>query len=189
MPTSMTTAPGRTMSAVTNSGLPIATIRMSAERLTRGQVAGLGVADRHRRVAARALLDQQARHRLADDVRPAHDHRVARPWSRCPSGSASAARRTGVAGLSAVGSPMTSLPTFTGWKPSTSLAGSIGVEHPLAVDVLRQRELHQEAVDPGIGVEPVDDRRAARPRRSSPGRRIVSECIPASSHALPLACT
>src|SRR5215217_648324 len=31
----------------------------------------------------------------------------------------------GVAGRKAVRSPITSLPTFTGWKPSTSLAGSI----------------------------------------------------------------
>src|SRR5207247_1265694 len=33
-PTSMTTAPGFTMSPVTNSGLPIATMRMSACRVT-----------------------------------------------------------------------------------------------------------------------------------------------------------
>ena len=53
---------------VTNSALPIAAIRMSADAGDGGQVAGPRVADRHRRVAAGPLLDQQVRHRLADDV-------------------------------------------------------------------------------------------------------------------------
>ena len=64
----------------------------------------------------------------------------------------------GVAGRNAVLSPVTSLPTFTGWKPSTSFAGIDPAQHLLAVDVLGQRELDQDAVDLGIGVEPVHDR-------------------------------
>ena len=51
------------------------------------------------------------------------------------------------------------------------------VQDLLAVDVLRQRELDQDAVDRWVGVEPVDDRRAARPRTSSPaGGSSPSAC-------------
>ena len=91
----MTTAPGLIQSAVTCSGRPIAAIRMSASR---AMAAGSLVAVWQTVTVASPpapFLEQQQRHRLADDLRPAQDHgtcapRVSTPaWissSRIPSG-------------------------------------------------------------------------------------------------------
>ena len=51
----------------------------------------------------------------------------------------------GVQGTSA-GAPAASRPTLTGWKPSTSLAGSMASMTLRGVDVRGQRQLHQDAV-------------------------------------------
>ena len=72
MPTSMTVAPGRTNSGVTKPGRPIADTRMSAVARDRRQVGRVRVADGDRRVA----LQQQHRHRLADNLAAADDHRA-----------------------------------------------------------------------------------------------------------------
>ena len=67
--------------------------------------------------------------------------------------------------------PCTSLPTFTGWKPSTSLSGSMAsntrcaASRPIAV---RQRRLHQDPVVRVAGVQPLDQREQIVERR---GRR------------------
>ncbi len=70
-------------------------------------------------------LNQQVGHRLARRCWSGPRSRRWRPWSRCPSGSASAARRRASPDGRRSGRRVTSLPTFTGWKPSTSLPGSI----------------------------------------------------------------
>jgi hypothetical protein len=71
IPTSITKAPGLTISAVTNRGRPIAATRMSAFPGQRRQIAGTRVADHHRRV----LFEQQERDREADDVRATQHQR------------------------------------------------------------------------------------------------------------------
>ena len=47
-------------------------------------------------------------------------------------------------------------PTFSGWKPSTSLRGSMRWISPVASRRSGQRQLHQDAVDLRVGVEAVD---------------------------------
>ena len=47
-------------------------------------------------------------------------------------------------------------PTFSGWKASTSFSGIDRFEHAPFVDLLRQRQLHQDAVDGRVAVQPVD---------------------------------
>ena len=69
MPTSTTAAPGLTKSRVTNAGRPIAATRMSASARDPRQIDGARMADRDGRVA----VQQQQRHRLADDVAAADD--------------------------------------------------------------------------------------------------------------------
>ena len=55
---------------------------------------------------------------------------------------------SGVHGTSA-SSPIASRPALTGWKPSTSLAGSTPREHRLRVDLLGSGQLNQDPVDVG----------------------------------------
>ena len=90
VPTSMTTAPGLTMSAVTRLRLPTAATSTSAWRVIGAELARLRVRDRDGGVGG----EQQHRHRLADHVRAAEHDRVAagRPGSR--STPASSSRRT-----------------------------------------------------------------------------------------------
>ena len=154
IPTSMTAAPGLIQSARTCSGRPTAAIRMSASRaIDRGVLRG-GVADGDGRVAAGPFLHQQERHRLADDVRPPqHD-------------------RSGPLGLDpAVLEQLLHAQRGAGDEPGPAdgqQAGVLGVEavdvlarvdpldDPSFVDVVRQRQLHEEAVDGRIGVEGLD---------------------------------
>ena len=106
-------------------GLPTATTRMSACAAERRQVAGARMGDGHRAIGAQ----QQLRHRAADQGRAAdHDGVLA--------GQRAAARRcssieqpSGVQGTGkssgAPGAIEPSRPTLIGWKPSTSLSGSM----------------------------------------------------------------
>ena len=81
---------------------------------------------------------------------------ASRPDRSCFTDFASIIEPTGVHGASAR-SPIDRRPTLTGWKPSTSFAGSISSSTLLAVDLLGQRQLHQDAVDVRIGVELGDE--------------------------------
>ncbi len=58
-----------------------------------------------------------------------------------------------------------------------------------AIDLLRQRHLHEDAVHRSVGVEPVDEREQLGLRASSPASRIVSPAMPASRDAFSLAPT
>ena len=98
---------------------------------------------------------------------------------------ASMTQPSGVQGTSA-GRPVASRPALTGWKPSTSLRGIDRVEHLLGVDLLRQRQLHQDAVHRRIGVELLAPAPAARPGSTLSGRRWSNERMPASTVALAL---
>ena len=85
----------------------------------------------------------------------------------------------GVHGRS-VGSFSTSRPTLYGWKPSTSLRGSIALDHALGVDLLRQRQLDEDAVDRGIGVER-GDAASSSASLASAGRSCANERMPVAS--------
>ena len=65
---------------------------------------------------------------------------------------ASMTQPSGVHGTSA-GKPLASRPTLSGWKPSTSLAGSMAAMTFCGSICLRQRQLHQDAVDRRVGIE------------------------------------
>ena len=71
IPTSITTAPSRTCSRLTNCGWPIAAIRMSAERVISARLLAARMHDRHGRVSASAFLHEKKRERFA------HDHAAA----------------------------------------------------------------------------------------------------------------
>ena len=86
--------------------------------------------------------------------------------------------------------PIASRPALTGWKPSTSLAGIDRGDAPLLASICaRQRQLDEDSVDRGIGVEPVDQREQLGLRwcrreacaRSSPSPLRASPC-PWSGH-------
>ena len=141
MPTSITVAPGLIQSRRTISALPTAANTTSARRQTAGKIAGPGMRDRHRRV----LRKQQLRERLADDVGAADHHRF-EPVERGHARSSPGARSRAACRARAPAARPTSRPAFTGWKPSTSLPGSIAAITFLRIDLRRQRQLHQDAV-------------------------------------------
>ena len=105
------------------------------------------------------------------------------PSSSTPYSSSSASTPSGVPGTCA-GVPARSRPALTGWKPSTSLTGSTArITRPSSM-LAGQRQLDEDAVDRVVGVQLGDERRAARPRSSSSGRRRSRASIPTSSVAL-----
>ena len=61
-------------------------------------------------------------------------------------------------GTSALPSAAPQPSDILGVKSVDVLAGIDGVDDALRVDVLRQRQLYQDAVDPVVGVEPGDQR-------------------------------
>ena len=145
MPTSTTTAPGFTMSAVTNFGWPMATIRMSASRVTaaRSRVRlwqSVTVAS-----PPGPRCDEHDRQRPAHDVAAADDHHV-------PAGDFDAAahqqllhalRRAGQEPRPALHQPADVLRM----KRVDVLRRAHGQQHAVRIDLRRQRQLHQDAVD------------------------------------------
>ena len=109
--------------------------------------------------------------------RPARPDRRAGP-------SSSIRQPSGVQGTNP-SSPVASRPALTGWKPSTSLSGSIRVITPRSSICGGQRQLDEDAVDRRIGVE-----RSTSASRSScvvsAGSRCSKLAIPASTRRLAL---
>ena len=101
MPTSITTAPGLTMSPFTNCGMPSAATRMSASRQNAPMSLRAAVTQRHGGVGA--FLRQQRRHRLADDVAAADHDGVLAAGRRCPRPPACASRPPACTAGSAAG--------------------------------------------------------------------------------------
>ena len=174
MPTSMTMAPGLIQSPRTISGRPTAATSDIGAAHDAGQVAGARMRDRHRAV----LAQQQLRHRLADDVGAADDDRVEagevvlhrlRQDERSRAACRARAR----------GSPVASRPTLIGWKPSTSLAGSIELRAPCWRRCAWAAAAARGCRRPlGSALRRVDESRAARPRASSAGSLCSKECMP-----------
>ncbi len=162
MPTSITVAPGLTNYFVTRPARPIAATRMSASRRHSGKIGRLRVADRHRRVA----LQQQQRHRLADDVAAADDARPASSdWDAFrvqqlddPEGGARHHRWTSL-----------DEPTDAARRNAVDVfVRGDGVEdsrHRAVADRRGQRSLHQNAVVSRTPIQPLDQREHVCERR------------------------
>ena len=119
MPTSITVAPGRIISAVTKCGFPLAATKISPSRATSARF--FVCVWQTVTVAWRAI--SKCKSGLPTILlRPIITARL--PSISMPAKSSISIQPAGVQGTSA-GLPITSLPTFTGWKPSTSLRGSI----------------------------------------------------------------
>ena len=118
----------------------------------RRQIAGLGMRDGHGGVFGQ----QKLRHRLADDVGAADHHRF-EAGERGMHGLRqhdAAERRARHQRRQAGGEP----PGVDRMEAVDVLRRIDGVEHLLGVDLLRQRQLHQDAVHRRIGVELFDQR-------------------------------
>ncbi|MDF3009544.1 MAG: hypothetical protein K0S03_340 [Burkholderiales bacterium] len=108
------------------------------------------VADRHRRV----LLQQQQRERLADDVgaadhyRAAARHRDAGMLEQAHHAGRRAGHEPGRAGNEGA--------EVHGVEAVDVLGGRNQRKYARRIDVARQRQLHQDAVDCGIGIERLD---------------------------------
>ena len=122
MPTSMTTAPGFTQSALTISGRPTAAMRISARR----QIAGRSL-EREWAIVTVAL-EFFATSSIAIGLPTIMDRPIttaSAPLVSIPEISNNFMHPAGVQGTKPVGSSKTSFATFSGWKPSTSLRGSM----------------------------------------------------------------
>ena len=119
MPTSTTTAPGRSQLPFTSSGRPTAATSTSASR----QMAGRSRVREWQMVTV-ALRPKSSRAvgRPTMVLRPTTTARA--PSSGTPAWSSRASTPAGVHGTR-YGRPDARRPTLTGWKPSTSLRGSM----------------------------------------------------------------
>ena len=103
MPTSTTTAPGRTMSAFRNFACPMATTTMSAALRDVAEIAAAAVSDRHGRVAARRLSASGAGPAACRRYCSGRRSRHACRRRRCRCARAVAARRAACTARSAAG--------------------------------------------------------------------------------------
>ena len=183
MPTSITAAPGLIQSPRTNSGLPIATTRMSAVRQSAGRS----------RVREWAMVTvQSARSSSCATGRPTRFERPIttavcagerRPGCRAAASTRRAACRARES--RAARRRDRAQPADIDGMEAVDILGRIDrQQHVRGVDVPGQRQLHQDAVHAGIGVEPGDQRqqvglassRSAGDDRSSPCRARPRSC-------------
>ena len=179
----MTIAPGFTQFPRTISGRPTAATRMSARRATEGRS----------RVREWAIVTvqwramQKLRHRLADDVRAADDNRLharegqAQPLAGLVDEDHRARRRAG--DQRAAGVPDREQADIDGMKAVDVLVRRDRLQDPRRIDVLGQRQLHENAVHGGIGVERLDEREQLRFARL--GRQRVLDRMEAASPGRP----
>ncbi len=121
-----------------------------------GQVAGARMGDGDGAIGA----EQQLRHRPADDLRAPQHHR-ARATQRHAEFRQDVHHPTRRAGHQARLARRRGGPALSGWKPSTSLAGSTAAIAGLGPDMRRQGQLHAGC-------------------RPPPGRRSARRCAPAA---------
>ena len=176
MPTSMTAAPGLTMSRGDEPRPPGRRRRARRRRAcaARGRACASGRSSPSRspaRAAARIGLPTISLRPTTTASRALELDLVlarAAPSRRAPSPGTS------------VGRPWSSSPAFAGWKPSTSFAGSTARIDALLVDPGRQRQLDEQRVRSRRRRSARRSSRAARPRRSSPGAAGRPARMPAS---------
>src|SRR5438094_756857 len=121
-PTSTTTAPGFTMSALTNSATPMAAIKMSARRQW---AARSRVCEWQRVTVALACLAFWIRMAAIGlpTMLPRPSTTTSAPSILTCERMSNSCTPAGVQGRKPEVSPSISLPTLTGWKPSTSFCG------------------------------------------------------------------
>ena len=162
-PTSITTAPGLTMSALTKWAWPIAAMMMSARRQCSAMFrlrewSSVTVAS-----ACVVLLQEDRRHRLAHDVAAAEDDdfraaqsarrvRISSSWT--PAGRAGPEERILAEQQFA---------DVDGMEAVDVLAVSIALKISSSLIWLRQRRLDQDAVHVRIAVQFLDEREQFRP--------------------------
>ena len=150
MPTSTTTAPGRSISPVTSPGRPTATITISASRTSARQVGRARVADRHRGV----LPEEQERRGLAHDVGTAH-HDRALAGELDPGALEDLHRRVRGSGQEALVAECQQA-RVEGMNAVDVLGRVEHVDHGAEGDRGRQRHLDDDPGDCRVAVEPAD---------------------------------
>ena len=170
MPTSITVAPGAIQSPGTMRGRP--TARRPGYR--RGGIPRRGSRVREWAIVHRAVLaEQQLRHRFADDVGAA-EHEGAQPLQRAQpvlQHRQAAARRARRQRLAAGRQPA----GVDDVEAVDILVRVDGVEHGGLGDAVRQRQLHQDAMDGGIVVQAPHQREQRFPVRIR--RQLVLEGV------------
>ena len=174
MPTSITAAPGFTIVGRDDA---------RARRPRRRGCPRRACAARGRRVREWQIVTvafacmQQHRHRLADELRAA-EHDRARALDRHVVLARAAPSRRAASPARGRRGRGRAPPALSGWKPSTSLTGSIvGLEARL-VELRRQRHLDEHAVDRVVGVELGERARAPRSSSTSGGQPAVDRLDP-----------
>ena len=113
---------------------------------------------------------------------------AARP-ARCPptAGLISVMQPAGVQGTDRRPRPLASRPTLTGWKSVDVLFRRGPLRSPALVDVRRQRQLDEDAVDRRVAVEPLDESQEASASVVSAGS-VVLHGMEADLLGLPRPC-
>ena len=178
VPTSITTAPSRTMSPVTRPAEPTAATSTSASRHTAGEVARarMAVGD------GGVRCEQQLSHRLAhEDRAPEHDRSGAAQLDLRLLEQAHDARRA-CTGTSASSRPCMSRPGVGGGEAVHVLRRVDQADELVLVQVVGQRELEEDAVHPLVRVQPADQlRQLVRLTRRRPARGGTTRCRPRRS--------
>ena len=172
MPTSMTTAPGFTMSAVIICGRPAATIRMSARRVcdarsrvrlwqtvTVASTPGCTISD------AIGLPTMLLRPTITQSA----------PAVVTPLACSMYSTPAGVHGAKPSFSPIEQLADVHRMEAVDVLVGTNAANDRVRIDLLRQRHLHEDSVNRRIVVQLVDDREqlVLRDRRRPTNRLAV----------------
>jgi hypothetical protein len=153
-PTSITTAPSLTTSAVIALGFPAATTRISAAGVKR-HVAGSRVTDRHRHIGPCLLLQKDVCNGLAHNVRSSNHNNLgsicfhARPNKELLDSSRSSRK--------IIRFPNHQFSDIDRVKSVHIFFRIDGIEHPGLVDVFRQRQLDQNPMNFRILVIVVDE--------------------------------
>ena len=156
MPTSITVAPGLTISAVMNRGRPMATIKMSALRATAGRSrVRLWQTVTVASPAAPRCISNIAIGLPTMSLRPDHDDVRTRGWNAAPTEHLQdAVRRAGKKPWATLQQPADVLRV-----KGVDIFQRVGrVEHAGLVDLIGQRQLDQHAVHGRVAVETVDQR-------------------------------
>ena len=119
-----------------------------------GGVASAGVADRHGRVAARPFLKQEKRHGLAHDLGSAQDDRTG--TTRFDPGVNQQFADTQRRARDEPRSSCSQEPKIKRVEAIDVLERVNPLDHGRLVDRLRQRELHEDAMNSRIGIQAVD---------------------------------
>ena len=152
MPTSITVAPGLIQSPGTISGRPDGGHHDISPPHGGGQIPGARMRDGH----GAAVAQKQVRHGFADDIAAPDDHGVKARQAAVMVAQhhQTAKRRAGHHRLL----PGAQKPDIGDMKPVHILGRINTVDYQIAVQVIGQRQLHQDTMHRRIGIEPVKQR-------------------------------